>query len=225
MLTELGRLSSLTVGKLAFAQELMALEVKSRQQDPSRRDRNFQELLRSDLQRINSDLGLRTDEEDEGEESDEEVNEDEIEGKENGLDDLRTSIEDEGNEIESVEDDGDVIIENQHTASGGKAETGEGETTHIKTEPRDDDTELPPSTRDQPVQSQPRANGNGARAIKTPTRGPGSSPKSKAAVKNKIRVLRLRADATRLKQEAAKREAEAYELEVKMLLDEAKDDE
>ena len=52
MLTKLDALSAMTTGKLAFAQELMALEVRRRQQDWTIAGREAVELLRSDVERV-----------------------------------------------------------------------------------------------------------------------------------------------------------------------------
>lgn len=49
----------MTVDKLAYAQELMTLDVRQRHQDWTSRDKDKAELLRSDLGRVNKDLRER----------------------------------------------------------------------------------------------------------------------------------------------------------------------
>jgi hypothetical protein len=78
LLTQLEKLSSVTKGKLAFAQELMILEVRQRQDDAMNKMKSSAEILRSDLERINKDLREQK--------SVEPVEDDDISGEDEGED-------------------------------------------------------------------------------------------------------------------------------------------
>ena len=215
LLNQLQKLSSMTKGKLAFAQELMTLEVRQRQEDMMNPRKTFAEVLRSDLERINKDLkdnmpveaveddnsGSEDEYEDENEQHDQRDDEDnqqaEYDGKDGNM---------ESDQVQIVEDD------------------DAGKTEHIRQESKAEMHDLVDVKKEDASEKAEGRGGAEARAREMTSRTPTQVmvTKSGANLQKQAKILRLRADAMRLKQEAAKRMAEAYELEAKMVLAESK---
>ena len=217
VINEIQKLSSMTIGKLTFAQELMLLEVQKRQQDDMNKMRDVAELLCSDLKRIVEDLRqsyrsrtsqnrmkVNDSEDDEDEDSDED---DEGDGQEANdmLDDKG-----EGDLEDEVQDGQSEQIDQSHNKDEQRAITDLSSMVKIKKEPTNGifrtSTARPDGTQSPTRQTVKRS----------------ANHKAALHLKHRAKVLRLRADAMRLKQEAAKRKAEAYELEAQMAMAEAK---
>lgn len=145
--------------------------------------------------------------------------------RQNGIDD------DEPADDEDVDDDGedgeDSGEDNEEDDDAGKSNSFNSNRCGVNDEPLDDDgiemttaisvqtemantikQESEEDTADMTVGSMPQAQ----------TTNFGQTPyMSKEALRAKIKIANLRADAMRLRQEAARRDAEAYELKAKMM--------
>lgn len=215
LLTQLEKLSSFTKGKLVFAQELMTLEVRQRQDDIMNTRKSFAEILRSDLERINKDFrenkSVEPIEEDDNSDEDDDEDENEYDApqvEEDNQEDGKGDQQDDKMEL----DHGDIVGDEGCVANNMPQETMAEKSNHIeiKRERASEDADVATGTQDR------------AREIVSKTPNPGMVTKSRANLQKQAKILRLRADAMRLKQEAAKRKAEAYELEAKMYSAEAK---
>jgi hypothetical protein len=201
----------MTKGKLAFAQELMTLEVRQRQEDMMNPVKYFAEILKSDLERINKDLRDNMPVEpvsDDGSSGEDEYD------HENEQDDRRDEEHDQqGEKVEQ---------ERMQIDQGQTMETDGGN--HIQQENIAETDGLVDVKREDASDDADGRSGAEARARETVSRTPTRAvvTKSKANLQKQAKILRLRADAMRPKQEAAKRMAEAYELEAKMFSAEAK---
>ena len=197
VLTKLDALSAMTAGKLVFAQELMALEVRRMQQDWTIAGREAVELLRSDVERFVKDLRERNSKREfEVEEVDDA---DEAGGAE--------SDDGEDEDEDGMKEDGD------HDANAISERT----TAKAKAEPTDTDADMA-------VDDEKISTTNGTASTFNRTATPMLKPtRGKHHLRAKAQIASLRGDAMRLRQEAAKKEAEAFELEAKMLRAEAKE--
>ena len=215
LLTQLEKLSSATQGKMAFAQELMILEVRQRQDDVMNRLKSSAEILRSDLERINKDLRQQNSV---GPVEDDDISSEDEGGDENEQDDQEAEendhqAEDDGQDERMEVDQGEIVEDG-----------GGGETNDIREETSAETNNLIDVKREDASDDADTVNGAAHRARETGSKLPTRAmvTKSRASLQKHAKILRLRADAMRLKQEAAKRMAEAYELEAKMFSAEAK---
>jgi hypothetical protein len=223
LLTQLEKFSSKTVGKVTFAQELMLLEVRQRQQSASAKYKNVAEILLGDLERINWDLAqnpLQTtasddfgdvDEgEDEGDDDDEEEDQ---ERAEDGEDENGSQLGDTGSQLAATENgrNGQLDAEMGSDQQGIKKEVNE--------------TDISMNLTDEGMGALPRSQSvRSNRVSKSSSRAKtvAQTAKLKKDLEDKAKIANLFAEAMRLRQEAAKREAEAYELEAKILMVDAK---
>jgi hypothetical protein len=223
LLTQLEKLSSMTIGKVTFAQELMLLEVRQRQQSTSAKFKNVAEVLLGDLERLNRDLAqnpLQTTasddlgdvDEDEDEEDDEEEEEDQ-ERAEDGQDENVSQLGDSRSQLAATENGRNQQLD---------VEIGSDQQ-EIKTEANETDISM--NLTDEGMVAIPRSESvrsNGVSKSSSRAKTVAQTAKLKKDLKDKAKIANLFAEAMRLKQEAAKREAEAYELQAKMLTADAK---
>lgn len=172
----------------------MVLEVQQRQQDLNNRHHSVAEILRGDLQRINKDMA---------------------ETYSSNLDADEESDGDMESDDEGDEEAGE--IENEHDRPDEEFEQHEQE----EIEAGNNRADL---TQDNSAGGNERAvskvNSELSRTRKDTSSGMDlSKPVPYGVRKKQAKILRLRADAMRLKQEAAKRLAEAYELEARILME------
>ncbi|KAK3718757.1 hypothetical protein LTR37_004976, partial [Vermiconidia calcicola] len=195
LLTELERLSSITSGKLVFAQELMTLEVKQRQQDWLNRYKDALELDNDDDDDDDGDDDDDDDDDDDGAEAEDENECRERDGND-GLEKPRIDDDEGKNEAKIKDEPADDDVEMIEDLPNARA-------VRVQQESKDEHTvaAVQYHSHSQPL---------------------GTGTVSKDILKARARIATLRADAMRLKQEAARRKAEAYELEAKMLKQEAK---